>query len=85
VPRILMGDLNRRPGDLRAVEAARLTLAGGGPTWPAAAPRHRIDHVAVQGLGIASVEVVPTPCSDHRALAATLTWGRPAKRVPSRR
>jgi endonuclease/exonuclease/phosphatase family metal-dependent hydrolase len=73
-PRVLMGDLNLEPPELESVEEAGFMLArAGGPTFPADAPRIRIDHIAVDGLEIDAVEVRVTPCSDHRALLARLT------------
>ena len=70
-PRLLVGDLNLRPDQLgETVAAAGLRLADTTvPTFPADAPRIRIDHVAVAGLELAAVEVLPAaPVSDHRAL-----------------
>ncbi len=70
-PRLLLGDLNLRP------EVAGPVLAGNGfsvadltdPTYPAGGPFLRIDHVAVQGLELGAVTVLPpAPVSDHRAL-----------------
>ncbi len=71
-PRLLLGDLNLRPEDVApVVDAGGLTLADPAhPTFPASAPRIRIDHVAVQGLAVRAVEVLSTPpVSDHRGLA----------------
>lgn len=69
-PWVLLGDLNRVPSQLPAA----LALADvSEPTFPAHAPRSRIDHVAVAGPSIESVEVLPQqPVSDHRPLAARL-------------
>jgi endonuclease/exonuclease/phosphatase family metal-dependent hydrolase len=68
-PRVLVGDLNLGPDDVRPVlGAAGMTLAGGPPTFPASTPRLRIDHVAVQGLTIESVVVPESSVSDHRPL-----------------
>ena len=72
-PRLLLGDLNRRPDQLEALAAAGYTLAGGGPSYPAHAPRIRIDHVAVDGLELVSAAVVAVPASDHRAVVAEIT------------
>lgn len=66
-PRLLLGDLNHNPDALDGYQ-----VAGGGPTWPASFPRRRLDHVAVAGLTIESVEVVRLPVSDHRAVVATV-------------
>lgn len=70
-PWIYVGDLNLLPGEIEeTLGAAGLTVADTSePTFPAAAPRIRIDHVAVGGgLRIASVSVAETAASDHRPL-----------------
>lgn len=75
-PRVLLGDLNLGPADVRArVQAAGLVLADTAEaTHPAHAPRRRIDHVALSGLAIRAVEVLPAaPVSDHRAVAVQAT------------
>ena len=69
---VVLGDLN--------TEATRLgdrgyDLAGGPPTFPADAPRARIDHVAVarsSGLVVDAVDVPEVPVSDHRPLVVEL-------------
>ena len=72
-PVVLLGDLNLFPNQVEPiVSSAGLELAGGPPTFPRAAPRARIDHVAVRGFSILGVEVLATDISDHRALAVTL-------------
>lgn len=71
LPRVLVGDLNLRvPAIAAAMAGAGLTLADPAePTFPAGAPRARIDHVAVAGLEVLRVEVpAPAPVSDHRPL-----------------
>lgn len=74
LPRVLLGDLNRHPDQVAApLAAAGFSLADPSlPTFPATAPRARIDHVAVDGLEVAAVEVVLLPVSDHRALVVDL-------------
>ena len=69
-PRVLLGDLNLRSWDVEPrVRAAELELAAGPPTFPAAAPRIRIDHIAVSShFTINAVEAPETPVSDHRPL-----------------
>jgi endonuclease/exonuclease/phosphatase family metal-dependent hydrolase len=69
LPRLLLGDLNLT-SDLvaPAVEAAGMTLVRGPATFPADAPRIRIDHVAVAGLDVVSVAVPESDVSDHRPL-----------------
>ncbi|MDQ3574797.1 MAG: endonuclease/exonuclease/phosphatase family protein [Actinomycetota bacterium] len=72
-PRVLLGDLNLVPTDVGPrVEAAGLVLADTAePTHPASLPRIRIDHIAVGGLAVTDVAVLPSaPVSDHRALRA---------------
>lgn len=67
LPRVLLGDLNIGPEIVEpAVTSAGYTLAPTGPTFPNAAPRTRIDFVAVAGLEIVAVEVPAVPVSDHR-------------------
>lgn len=71
-PRVLLGDFNLAADRVAAVlEGRGLTLADPAlPTFPASAPRHRIDHVAVEGLEVLAVEVMAAALvSDHRALA----------------
>jgi endonuclease/exonuclease/phosphatase family metal-dependent hydrolase len=70
-PCLLVGDLNLLPEEVApVVEAAGLQLAPTDqPTFPNPQPRIRIDHVAAGGgITFRSVDVVPTPSSDHRAL-----------------
>ena len=74
-PWVLVGDLNLLPDEVApAIEGSGLELADTGvPTFPAAAPRIRIDHVAVGGgLTIAAVDVVETAASDHRPLVVDI-------------
>jgi len=70
-PRLVLGDLNLRPDRaVPALEAAGYLVASAAePTYPAAGPFLRIDHVAVQGLEIGRVVVLgAAPVSDHRPL-----------------
>jgi endonuclease/exonuclease/phosphatase family metal-dependent hydrolase len=63
--------LNLEPPDVAPrVEAAGLVLANpAAPSYPAHAPRLRIDHVALGAAAAGAVEVVPAgPVSDHRAV-----------------
>lgn len=73
-PWLLVGDLNRSPGHVVPLVARfGLTLADPSvPTFPAHAPRARIDHVAFAGLEPGAVEVRELPVSDHRALVVVL-------------
>ncbi len=78
-PHVLLGDLNLGPDDVRArVEAAGLMLADpAAASYPAHAPRLRVDHVAVSGLAMSAVEVLPAaPVSDHRAVVVQATVAR---------
>ena len=73
-PCVLLGDLNLRPDDIEEqLRSAGFALAGGGPTEPAWDPHQRIDHIAVDGLGIGAISIVEAPVSDHRPLLAELS------------
>jgi endonuclease/exonuclease/phosphatase family metal-dependent hydrolase len=70
-PRLLLGDLNLLATDvLPLIAGTGLTLADpSAPTVPADDPRFRVDHVALDGLRVQRVEVLPRPpVSDHRAV-----------------
>lgn len=69
-PWLLLGDLNLWPDRVeRAVTGAGLTLVDPSAlTFPAQAPRARIDHCAVAGLEVGAIETRELPVSDHRAL-----------------
>jgi endonuclease/exonuclease/phosphatase family metal-dependent hydrolase len=73
-PRVLLGDLNLEVADVEpVVMAAGLRLLASPPTFPAHAPRLKIDHVAVSPeLQAERVDVVQTPSSDHRSLVVDL-------------
>jgi endonuclease/exonuclease/phosphatase family metal-dependent hydrolase len=73
-PWVLLGDLNLWPDRVEpAVTAAGLTLVDpSAPTFPVDAPRARIDHCAVAGLDVGSVEARALPASDHCALVVEL-------------
>jgi endonuclease/exonuclease/phosphatase family metal-dependent hydrolase len=67
-PRILVGDLNTEDPDV-----APLALVAPQRTFPADAPRRRIDHVAVDGLVVTSVAVLDEQrVGDHRPVVVTL-------------
>ncbi len=68
-PQVLMGDLNlrRRQIPSRILHGA-LEFAAGPATFPSPKPRRSIDHIAVSGLEIHSMEAVRLPVSDHLAL-----------------
>jgi endonuclease/exonuclease/phosphatase family metal-dependent hydrolase len=72
-PRLLMGDLNIGP-DLvvPAVTAAGYTVAPTEATFPASAPRTRIDFVAVSGLEIVAASTPIVGTSDHLPIVADL-------------
>jgi endonuclease/exonuclease/phosphatase family metal-dependent hydrolase len=73
-PRVLLGDLNLQPPVAQEIlEAAGFTVPEHGPTYPADAPRIRLDYVAVDGLRVREVHVAPKAAvSDHRAVVADL-------------
>jgi endonuclease/exonuclease/phosphatase family metal-dependent hydrolase len=73
-PRVLLGDCNLQPP--RAVPiltAAGFAVAETGPTYPADAPRIRLDYVAVDGARIVRASVADqASVSDHRAVVVDL-------------
>jgi endonuclease/exonuclease/phosphatase family metal-dependent hydrolase len=72
-PRLLMGDLNIGPDVvLPAVTAAGYAVAPTEATFPASAPRTRIDFVAVSGLEIAAASTPTVGTSDHLPIVAEL-------------
>ena len=72
-PRLLMGDLNIGPQLVEPlVTAAGYTLASTGPTFPAAAPRSRIDFIAVAGLEVVCASLPEVGMSDHLPVVAEL-------------
>jgi endonuclease/exonuclease/phosphatase family metal-dependent hydrolase len=72
-PHLVLGDLNLPTEALAPFGAAGYTVAGGGPTWPAKAPRRRIDHIVIRDLDfVGEIEIPETASSDHRPLLATV-------------
>jgi endonuclease/exonuclease/phosphatase family metal-dependent hydrolase len=74
LPRVLLGDLNLQPPRAEPIlTGAGFQIAPTGPTFPADAPRLRLDYVAVQGGAVESARVgrVP-PVSDHRPVVAVV-------------
>lgn len=78
-PVVLTGDLNANPD---AAEVTALTAHlrdshrfGFGYTYPAEAPKSRIDYVLTSGLPLTSA-VLPTIASDHRPVLATMVLWR---------
>lgn len=70
-PRILLGDLNLTSARARPhLEANSLQMTCKVPTFPADEPTRQIDHIAVQGLTICSVEARRLLISDHLTLVA---------------
>lgn len=66
-PRVVLGDLNLQPDQVEGpLAAAGLSLVDGPFTEPADVPRQRIDHVAVDGVTPAAIDVPAVPVSDHR-------------------
>ena len=71
-PRVLLADCNMAPAAVAPLtEQVGMTLAVGPPTFPAAAPRVQIDHVAASGLTVTAVSVPTSAVSDHRPLVVT--------------
>lgn len=71
LPGCVMGDLNLRAERVvPLLTAAGLVAAVSGPTFPATAPRIRIDWIASRGLGSCSTVVPELMTSDHRPLVA---------------
>jgi endonuclease/exonuclease/phosphatase family metal-dependent hydrolase len=73
-PAALIGDLNLPNWGTRLTLAGTAWAhAGGGPTYPAEAPRIQTDHLLVAGgLTASEVTVGPRATSDHLPLLATL-------------
>jgi vancomycin resistance protein VanJ len=78
---VLLGDLNGTMDDrafagitarMRSTQAA--AGAGFGFTWPARFPVVRIDHILVRGVEPQSAWVLPANDSDHRPVAAGISW-----------
>lgn len=71
---LLLGDLNCESRELMAharLRNAGLTPIAGAPTFPSWRPQRRLDHLlATPGLQLIHSHVVPTPLSDHLAVAA---------------
>jgi endonuclease/exonuclease/phosphatase family metal-dependent hydrolase len=75
LPRLLMGDLNLAPAVVEPMTtAAGYQLAPTAETFPADAPRARIDYVAVAGGEVTATEAPWTPLSDHRPVVAELRF-----------
>lgn len=75
-PRVLLGDLNLEPDVVGALATAvGFTVVPSEPTWPAHAPRRRIDHVLLDGPAAVAVDVRQLPVSDHRALVVDVELG----------
>ena len=83
-PRLLLGDLNLGAEAIAPILGeAGFTLAEHGPTYPADAPRRRIDHIAVDGFEVHRAWVGErAPLSDHRPVLAELTVTRPGSEGP---
>ena len=70
-PRVLLGDLNLGPEVVvPAVTAAGYTVAPTEATFPACAPRTRIDFVAVSGLDVVQASTPEVGTSDHLPVVA---------------
>lgn len=65
-PRVVLGDLNLGPDVVEpALRDGGYEVARTGPTFPAGAPRTRIDFVAVSGLSVLSASTPAPGMSDH--------------------
>lgn len=73
-PHVALGDLNLQPDNARPIfEDAGFTVLEHGATYPAHAPRLRLDYIAVAGLEAEAVTVRDAASvSDHRAVVADL-------------
>ncbi|HEV7864949.1 MAG TPA: endonuclease/exonuclease/phosphatase family protein [Acidimicrobiia bacterium] len=72
-PRLLLGDLNLGPEVVvPVVTAAGYTVAPTEATFPACAPRTRIDFVAVSGLEVVEASTPRVGTSDHLPIVAEL-------------
>jgi endonuclease/exonuclease/phosphatase family metal-dependent hydrolase len=73
-PRLLAGDLNIGPEQVEPILAARgFRAAPSGPTFPAHAPRTRIDWIAVDaGLEVVAARLHRALVGDHTPLVADL-------------
>jgi vancomycin resistance protein VanJ len=78
---VLLGDLNGSMDDRafagvtsRLYSAQAVAGNGFGFTWPASFPVIRIDQVLVRGVEPESSWVMPTNGSDHRPVAARISW-----------
>ena len=73
-PALVAGDLNLRPGPVRA--ASRGWLRAAARTFPVTAPDRQIDHLLLRpGPGaraLTGARSLPLPVSDHRGLTAEL-------------
>ena len=78
-PRLLLGDFNLGPDDVEPLLATRgFTAAPSGPTFPAGAPRRRIDWIAVDGgLRVVGARRHDPVVGDHCPLSAdSRPWSR---------
>ncbi|WP_237550934.1 endonuclease/exonuclease/phosphatase family protein [Streptomyces sp. SID5614] len=78
---VLLGDLNGALDDrayaglTSRMESAQETAgAGFGFSWPATLPVVRIDQILVRGVKPESAWVLPATGSDHRPVAARISW-----------
>lgn len=80
---IVAGDFNRAP-DMRQYrklltdgyrDAVKETGSGLGPTYPSypwMPPFYTFDHVLTRNTSLSSLQTIPLPATDHRALLATI-------------
>ncbi len=77
-PRVIIGDLNMQPPRAEPMlTAAGFTVAATGPAYPSHDPKLQLDYIAVDGLVVESVAVVPADVSDHRPIVAEVRLPEP--------
>lgn len=78
LPLVVGADVNEPlGGPAWAVLAGGLVDHGTAPTYPAAAPRQRIDLLAASPSLSVRLQVLPTTASDHCVLVADVSWAVP--------
>ncbi len=72
-PHVLLGDLNTPYAAVKNIDIPDgFGFAKVPAGIPASAPRRAIDHIAVNGFGVSSIEAMHMPISDHRAIIAEI-------------
>jgi endonuclease/exonuclease/phosphatase family metal-dependent hydrolase len=75
---VLLGDLNLQPPRAEPIlTGAGFTVASTGATFPADAPRIRLDYLAVDGCTVDSAGLGPmAPVGDHLPVVAAVRVGQ---------